>query len=82
MRSVVGRVVDDGVVGNLQLVEQVEQLPHMHVVLDHAGRVFVHMPTRMFVCLLAHLGFDMRAEVHACAVPPDVEGLTLLMGTA
>ena len=36
MRPVVGRVEDDGVVGDAKVVEQRQQLADMHVVLDYA----------------------------------------------
>ena len=35
VRAVVGRVDDDGVVGDAELVELVEHLPDMLVVVDH-----------------------------------------------
>ena len=36
VRAVVGRVHDDGVVGDAEIVEQLQQFADVHVVLDHA----------------------------------------------
>jgi len=36
MRAVVGCVDDDGVVGDLQLIQEIEQCTDITVVLDHA----------------------------------------------
>jgi hypothetical protein len=41
VRAVVGGVEDDGVVGDAELVELVEELADVHVVLDHAVGVLV-----------------------------------------
>jgi hypothetical protein len=41
VRAVVGGVEHDGVVGDAELVEQVEELADVHVVLDHAVGVLV-----------------------------------------
>ena len=71
MRAVVGRVHDDRVVGDAEIVDKLQQLADVHVVLDHAVAVFV-LPGDADV-----LGFHMRAEVHARAVPPHEERLRL-----
>jgi hypothetical protein len=55
VRAVVGGVEHDGVVGDAEFVEQVEELADMHVVLDHAGGVFVDMLAGDLVGHLAHL---------------------------
>jgi hypothetical protein len=33
--------VNDGVVRDIELVQDFEELPNMHVVLDHAGGIFI-----------------------------------------
>jgi hypothetical protein len=70
VRPVVGGVEDDGVVGDAELVEQVEELADVHVVLDHAVGVLVLAGDA--AALRLHVG----AEVHArCRVEPDEPGL-------
>ena len=81
MRAVVGRIVNDGVVGDAQLIQQVQQLTHMHVMFDHACGVFIGHTTGDLIRLCAHLVLHMGAEMHARAVPPDIEWLTLFIGT-
>ena len=65
---VVGRVLHDRVVGNAEVVQELKQLAYVHVVLDHAVRVFV-------VALGPAVRPHMRSEVHAGAVPPGEERL-------
>ncbi len=69
MGPVVGRVEDDGVVGDAELIEELEELADVHVVLDHAVVVLVAARARDPAVLV----FDMGTEVHAGAVPPDEE---------
>ena len=73
VRSVVGRVKHDRVVGDAQLVQLVQQLTHMAVVLHHAVGVDV-LPGNAPVLLL-HMG----AEVHPRTVPPHEERLAGLV---
>ena len=73
MRAVVGRVEHDRVVGDLQLVERLQELADVHVVLDHAVAVFILAGNATV------LGFDVGAEVHAGAAPPDEPGLARLL---
>jgi hypothetical protein len=73
VRAVVGGVLDDGVVGDAEVVDELEQFADVHVVLDHAVAVFV-LAGDADVLLL-----DVGAEVHAGAVPPAEEGLALLV---
>ena len=68
VRAVVGGVLDDGVVGQAEFIDQLEQFADVHVVFDHAVGVFV-------IPLVAVPGLDVRAEVHARAVPPAEEWL-------
>ena len=78
MRAVVGRVHDHRIVGDAEIVEQLQQLADMHVVLDHAVVVFVTARARDAGMLFLH----MRAEMHAGAVPPHeprLLGLVLLL---
>ena len=69
MRAVVGAVEDEGVVGDSQFVQELQQLADVHVVLDHAVGVLVLTGDP------AELGLDVRAEVHAGSVPPAEERL-------
>ena len=73
MRAVVGRIVHNGVVGDAELVELVQQLANMHVVLDHAVPIFILAGNTSKLVLY------MGAEMHPRAVPPDEEGLALCM---
>ena len=72
LRAVVGRVLDDGVVGDAQLVELGEHHANLLVVDDHAIAVGV-LPALAEV-LLGHVG----AEVHRRGVVPEEEGLVRL----
>ena len=77
--AVVGRVDDDRVVGDPELVELREQLPHVPVVLHHA--VGIEPET----CLPLRLGLQMREDVHPGAVEvqePRRPGLGLLLHPA
>ena len=69
VRAVVGRVHDDGVVGDAELVELVEDHADVAVVLDHA--VVVLALAADAAVLRLHVG----AEVHAGRVPPEEERL-------
>ena len=71
VRAVVGRVLHDRVVGEAEVVDQLEQFADVIVVLDHAVVVFVAArPGDADAFLL-----DVRAEVHPRAVPPAEERL-------
>ncbi len=69
VRSVVGGVDDDGVVGDAEFVEHVEHRAHVLVVVDH----------RVVVLRLPHPGLapapglDVRVEVHVGEVAPHEE---------
>ena len=75
MRAVVGRVEDDGVVGDAEIVERLEQLADVAVVLDHAVGVFGPGGQPR---LVAMLGPHVRAQVHPGAVEPAEERLAAL----
>ena len=64
----------DGVVGDAQPVERLQQHSDVHVVFDHGVGVLVLTGNA------ANLILDVGAEVHSRAVPPDIEGLVLLNG--
>ena len=69
VRTVVGRVDDDGVLGDAEFVDEVEQLADVAVVVDH--RVVVR---RLPAARLAQaLGLGMRPEVHVRHVHPHEE---------
>jgi hypothetical protein len=68
VRAVVRRVLDDRVVGEAEVVDQLQQLTDVHVVLDHAVAVLV------LAGEAGVSGLDVGAEVHARAVPPAEEG--------
>ena len=71
MRPVVGRVHDDRVVGDPELVEQVEQLADVPVVVEH--RVVVRRLPAAGLAEAPPLG--VRAEVHVRRVHPAEERL-------
>lgn len=75
VRSIVGRVQHNRVVGDLQFIDQVEQLANMHIMLNHAVVVLVRVWASEVLMLL----FDMRAEVHSCCIPPAEKGFAFLM---
>ena len=69
LRTVVGRVHDDRVVGDAQLVELVEHHADLLVVHDHAIAV------RILAALAEVLFGNVRAEVHRRRVVPQEERL-------
>ena len=62
--AVVRRIHDDGVFGDAELVELVEQLADVSVVLDHP--VGIHAEARLALRLL----LQVREDVHAGRVEP------------
>ncbi|MCY1293428.1 hypothetical protein D9M70_426870 [compost metagenome] len=78
VRAVVGGVDDDGVLGNLQVIQGLEQLADVAIVLEHAVGVLVARHAALPLHGLAHMG----EGVHAGGVHPDEErlvGLDLLL---
>jgi hypothetical protein len=71
VRPVVGRVHDEGVVGDAELVERVQQLPDVLVVIDH-GVVVGRLPSAR---LPEALRLGVGERVHVRGVEPDEEGL-------
>ncbi len=71
--AVVGGVHDDGVVGDAQFLELLEQLADHGVVLDHAVGVNAEAG------LALALWLEVRPDVHAGGVPPDEERLAVLV---
>ena len=71
--AIVGRVHDDGVVFQAELLELGQQLADVAVVLDHAVGVDA-LPG-----LAVRLRLQVREDVHAGRVPPDEEGLVGLL---
>ena len=71
VRAVVGGVDDDSVVGDAELIDQVEDLAHVLVMVDH----------RVVVVALCHaglteaLGLGMSSEVHMGEIDPGKERL-------
>ncbi len=72
--AVVGRVHHDGVVGDAQLVELVEQLADVAIVLHHA--VGIDAQTGLALRLL----LQVRPDVHPGRVPPAEEWLAVAVG--
>ena len=72
VRAVVGRVEDDGVVGDAEVVERLEELADVPVVLDHAVGVLGPGGQARRV---AALGLHVGAAVHPGAVAPAEERL-------
>jgi len=66
MRAVVGRVEDDGVVGDADVIQRLEQFADVAVVLDHAVGIFVVHPA---LAARAH----MCVKMHARGIHPDKE---------
>ncbi len=62
MRAVVGGVLDDGVVGDAEVIEQLEEFADLEVVLDHAVGVFV--VTLVSVSALTWVRKCMRVPFH------------------
>ena len=78
VRAVVGRVHDEGVVGDAELVEQVEHLADVLVVVDH--RVVIgRLPA---AGLAQALLLRVREQVHVRGVEPDEERLAGLRSGA
>ena len=75
MRAVVGRVHDERVLGNPELVEVVEQIPHILVMVDH--RVVVRRLPAPGLPDAILLG--VREHVHVGEVHPGEEGLVVLV---
>ncbi|MND76385.1 hypothetical protein D3C80_680320 [compost metagenome] len=73
LRTVVGGVDDDGVVGDAEVIQLLQQFADVVVVLDHAVRI--QADTGPAVGFLLQVGPD----VHAGAVEPDEEGLVGLV---
>ncbi|MNQ52227.1 hypothetical protein D3C85_662330 [compost metagenome] len=71
--SVIGRVYDDGVVGDSQIIQLFQQLTDLAVVLDHA--VGIQANPRLALGLF----LQVSPDVHACAVEPDEEGFVSLV---
>ena len=69
--AVVGRVQDDRVVGDAELVELVEELPDVAVVLDHPVRVDAQAGDAL------RLGLQVGEDVHPGRVPPHEERLVV-----
>ena len=69
MRAVVGGVHDDRVVGDAELVEQVEQVTDQVVVIEHRV-VVLRLPAPGAANAL---GLGMGAEMHVGGVEPDEE---------
>jgi hypothetical protein len=75
VRTVVGRVLHEGVLGDAQLVEQVKHFAHVLVVVDH-GVVVRRLPLAR---LANALGLGMRDQVHVRGVEPHEPGLACLL---
>ena len=74
MRSVVGAIKNDGVVGNPQLIELVQQAPHQIVVTHHG--IVIETLARQPLFLFGRVG----PEMHASGVKPHKERLVLFGG--
>ena len=76
LRAVVGRVHDDGVFVDAEILQRVQQFADVRVVFDHA--VGIDAETR----LAARRFLQPRPDVHARRVPPDEERLVGLLRIA
>ncbi len=72
MRTVIGGVHDDSVVGDAQLVQLVQHLADQLVVRHH------HVVVEALPALAQMLLSRVRAEVHGSGVPPEEKGLARL----
>ncbi len=72
--SVIGRVDDDRVVGDAEIIEYFQQFADVAVMLDHAVSVFVVR----HAALPAHRRAHMRVQMHARRVHPHEERFPLL----
>ena len=78
VRTVVGRVHDEGVVGDAEVVERLEDRADVLVVVDH-GVVVLALPT---AGLADALRLGMGAQMHVGEVHPDEERLAGLRSAA
>ena len=81
LNTVVGTIENKGVVGDIKLVEESQELADIHVVLDHTCTVLVQVLVGDLVCQDPVRFTDMGAKMHACAVPlaePGFAGSMLL----
>ena len=69
VRAVVGRVLDDGILGDAQFVQQVEQLADGSIVQHHGVVV------KALAADALRLFRNVRPEMHVGGVPPHKEGL-------
>ena len=72
VRTVIGRVHDNSVIGDAQIIEMVEQFANHHVVPHHG--VVVKAMTRKPTLIIGR----MSKEVHTGRVVPNKEGLALI----
>jgi len=75
VRSVVGRIHHESIVGDAQLVEQVEHLADVLVVVDHRVVVGKLPATR----LAKTFRFGVREQMHVGCVEPYKEGFVRLV---
>ena len=76
VRAVVRGILNDGVVGDAEVVNELEQFTHVQIVLDHAVAVIVLSVDAGEALVFL---FDVSAEVHARAIPPAEERLAGLV---
>jgi len=72
VRAVIGGVEDNGVIGNAEVIQHLQEFSHVHVMFYHAVGIFIL--TRDAAQFLLHVG----TKVHAGTVPPTEEGFTRL----
>ena len=73
--AIVGRVHDDRVLGEAQIVQCLEHLTDRTVMFDHT--VGIDAETG----LAFTLGFEARPHVHTCRVPPQEERFVVILGS-
>ena len=78
MRAVVGAVHDEGVVGDAEIVERLEDRADVLVVVDHRVVILALPAARLADALRLGVG----AEVHVGEVHPDEERLAGLRSAA
>ena len=75
VRAVVGRIHDEGIVGDAELIEEVEHLADVLVMVDH-GVVIGRLPPSR---LAQALGLGVGEDVHVGEVEPDEERLARIV---
>ncbi len=72
MRTVIGGVEDEGIIGNAEVIQHLQEFSHVHVMLYHAVGIFILTGDA------AQFFLYVGTKVHTGTVPPAEKGLTRL----